>query len=61
MYEATLVANDTPFDRFREGDSGALSEQAHATSRVEREAATRERSSTAAVRSRTTTERFLVS
>jgi cytochrome c peroxidase len=27
MYEATLVANDTPFDRFQEGDSGALTAQ----------------------------------
>ena len=27
MYEATLVANDTPFDRFREGNSSALTAQ----------------------------------
>lgn len=27
MYEATLVADDTPFDRFRDGDLGALTEQ----------------------------------
>jgi len=27
MYEATLVSDDTPFDRFAEGDEGALTEQ----------------------------------
>lgn len=28
MYEATLIADDTPYDRFREGDLGAITEQA---------------------------------
>ena len=28
MYEATLVSDDTPFDRYRKGDDGALSENA---------------------------------
>jgi cytochrome c peroxidase len=28
MYEATLVSDDTPFDRYRKGDDGALSESA---------------------------------
>lgn len=27
LYEATLVADDTPFDRFRDGDASALTEQ----------------------------------
>jgi cytochrome c peroxidase len=27
MYESTLVADDTPFDRFRQGDASALSDQ----------------------------------
>ena len=27
MYEATLVSDDTPFDRFRAGDAGAMTEQ----------------------------------
>jgi cytochrome c peroxidase len=28
LYEATLVSDDTPFDRFRKGDEGALTETA---------------------------------
>jgi cytochrome c peroxidase len=28
MYESTLVSDDTPFDRYRKGDSGALTEDA---------------------------------
>src|SRR5262249_42935204 len=27
MYESTLVSDDSPFDRFREGDEGALTDQ----------------------------------
>jgi cytochrome c peroxidase len=30
LYEATLVSDDSPFDRFQEGDAGALSESAQA-------------------------------